>query len=49
MPLPPSSSGTVMPSRPMSPNFCQRSFGKAFCSSISAARGAISSRAKALT
>jgi hypothetical protein len=39
----------VMPSRPMSPNFFHRSAGNSLTRSISAARGAISASAKALT
>ena len=49
MPAPPSSSGTVMPSRPSAPSFCQRSAGKALSASMAAARGAISTAAKRRT
>src|ERR1700754_3685344 len=48
-PEPPNSSGTVTPSRPMSPNFRQRSSGKTFSRSMRSARGAISFSAKAWT
>src|SRR3990172_5468596 len=42
MPMPPSCSETVMPSRPRSPIFFHRSIGNWSLRSISAARGAIS-------
>src|ERR1700754_2114430 len=48
-PEPPNSSGTVTPSRPMSPNLRQRSSGKTFSRSMRSARGAISFSAKAWT
>ena len=49
MPAPPYSSSTVMPSTPRSPNLRHRSIGNALSRSIAAARGAISSAAKAST
>src|SRR6476620_1134994 len=49
MSLPPSSPGTVRPSRPIWPSLGHRSCGKTFSSSIFAARGAISASAKRRT
>src|SRR5580698_3028009 len=49
MPAPPYSSSTVIPSTPRSPNLRHRSAGNALSLSIAAARGAISSAAKAST
>src|SRR5580700_8438218 len=49
MPAPPHSSSTVMPSRPSAPICAHRSRGKALLRSISAACGAILSRAKPAT
>src|SRR5690606_23957631 len=49
MPLPPYSSSTVRPSRPISPSLGHSSCGKALSRSIAAARGAISDCAKRLT
>src|SRR5579863_5380007 len=49
MPAPPYSSSTVIPSTPRSPNLRHRSTGNALSRSMSAARGAISSPAKAST
>src|SRR4051812_12678549 len=48
-PAPPYSSPTVIPRSPRSPSLPQRSAGKTLSRSMSAARGAISSAAKART
>ncbi|MNZ51678.1 hypothetical protein D3C78_695000 [compost metagenome] len=49
MPAPPYSSGTVMPSRPISPNFFHMSAGNRLSWSMAAARGASSLVTKART